>query len=226
MKRSVRKMMKAFRVHGTDETIGETTDFYFDDLKWAVRYLVVLGGTWLDQKHFLVSPIAVRWIDWEEDVIHVDLSKAEAESGPDLDTHKPVSRKVEYDFNKYYRYPMYWLGSGLWGEGYRPDSLAHTVEDKIEGEYQGEDAYHLRSTAEVIGYAVRARDEDFGRVHDFVLDENSWALPYLIVDTAKLLPGRKKLIQTSWIEHVSWADRDLFIDYNSSRIRQEPNIRT
>jgi len=100
------------------------------------------------------------------------------------------------------------------------------MEDKIEGEYQGDDACHLRSTGEVIGYAVRARDEDFGRVYDFVLDENSWALPYLIVDTGRLLPGRKKLVQTSWIEQVSWADRDLSIDHSGSRIRQEPNIRT
>jgi hypothetical protein len=42
---------------------------------------------------------------------------------------------------------------------------------------------HLRSCKELIGYGIEARDGSIGEVRDFVLDERSWTIRDVVVDT-------------------------------------------
>ena len=42
------------------------------------------------------------------------------ERSPDIDTRKPVSRQCEAEYLRYYGYPYYWGGAGLWGMGAYP----------------------------------------------------------------------------------------------------------
>ncbi len=46
MLREVRSMV-GFSIEASDGAIGHTTDSYFDDKDWVIRYLVVQTGTWL-----------------------------------------------------------------------------------------------------------------------------------------------------------------------------------
>ena len=65
---------------------------------------------------------------------------------------------------------------------------------------EGEDDPNLRSTREITGYGIHASDGHIGHVEDFLIDENSWNIRYLIVDTKNLLPGKKVIISVDWIE--------------------------
>jgi len=46
----------------------------------------------------------------------------------------------------------------------------------------------------MIGYAIRAIDGDFGKVHDFYFDDATWTIRYMVAETGNWLLGRKVLI--------------------------------
>jgi hypothetical protein len=87
------RSMKEFHgctIGATDGDIGTVTDGYFDDLSFTVRYLVVDTGGWLTGRKVLLSPIAVRTMDWAARSGHA--AKAQVEQSP-ISIRKPVSRQ-------------------------------------------------------------------------------------------------------------------------------------
>jgi hypothetical protein len=104
MLRSADKLKGAALV-ATDGAIGEVDDFYFDDERWAVRYLVVNTGTWLAGRTVLVSPISIKQVDVPTNQIFTSLTQRQVENSPGLDAHQPVSRRQEAQLLGYYGYP-------------------------------------------------------------------------------------------------------------------------
>ena len=47
------------------------------------------------------------------------------------------------------------------------------------------------------GYAIEASDGDIGTVSDFLFDDASWLVRWLVVDTGNWLSGRKVLLPPS-----------------------------
>ena len=114
------KELHDFTVGASDGEIGEVKDVYFDDERWAIRYMVVEAGGWLNGRKVLISPISVRGVDWDDEVLNVKLSKQQVRDSPSVDTDKPVSRQHEIDYYNYYGYNSYWEGANLWGLGGYP----------------------------------------------------------------------------------------------------------
>ncbi len=54
------------------------------------------------------------------------------------------------------------------------------------------------------GYHIQATDGDIGHVADFLLDDHSWGIRYLLVDTTSWWAGRKVLVSPDWIDCVDW----------------------
>ena len=55
-----------------------------------------------------------------------------------------------------------------------------------------EESNHLRSLKEIKGYRIHARDGEIGHVDDFILDDDTWALRHVVVDTGNWLPEVKR----------------------------------
>ncbi len=107
--------LKGLAIQATDGEIGTVDQFYFDDETWAIRYLTVESGGWLDDRRVLISPISVVNTDWQAKRLDVALTKQQVENSPNIDTHRPVSRQHEAAYLGYYGYPNYWGGTYLWG---------------------------------------------------------------------------------------------------------------
>jgi hypothetical protein len=80
----------------------------------------------------------------------------------------------------------------------------------------------LRSTHDVSGHHVEASDGDIGHVEDFLIDDQTWEIRYLIVDTRDWLPGKQVLISPKWIERVSWSEKQVVVDLTREAIMQAP----
>lgn len=115
MLRSMKNDLRGFTVGATDGDIGQVEEFYFDDQSFTVRHLVVDTGGWLGERKVLISPMALRDIDWGGKRIKAALTKAQVEKSPAIDTDRPVSRQHEIEYYGYYGYPSYWAGPYLWG---------------------------------------------------------------------------------------------------------------
>ena len=213
----------------TDGEIGHVKQAYFDDQAWAVRYLVVDTGTWLSGREVLISPYAVRQPVGTGKTIDVSLTRQQVENSPDIDTHKPVSRQHERDYLSYYAYPEYWAGGELWSmsalpllppnvplAGTEAEIAAHAVEVPAED-------VHLRSSAVVVGYNIQAADHSIGHVKDFLFDDASWAIRYLVIDTRNWWPGGKKvLLATHWIDRIDWAEQTVYTQLTREQVKASP----
>jgi hypothetical protein len=89
---------------------------------------------------------------------------------------------------------------------------------------QGEEAWdpHLRSTHDVSGHHVQASDDEIGHVEDFIIDDETWAIRYLIVGTRNWWPGKKVLVSPQWIKRVSWSESKVFVNLSRETIKQSP----
>jgi hypothetical protein len=74
----------------------------------------------------------------------------------------------------------------------------------------------------VRGYAIHAKDGEIGHIDDFVIDDETWAIRYAIVDTHNWWPGKKVLISPRWIERVSWSESTVFVNLLRETIKLSP----
>jgi sporulation protein YlmC with PRC-barrel domain len=221
------KDLRGYVIRATDGVIGTVDDFYFDDQDWGIRYLVVDTGQWLSGRKVLISPMALGSPDWMIQELPVSLTKAQVKKSPDIDTQKPVSRQHEAEYSRYYGYPHYWGGAGLWGMGAYPGSL--TAQDTITEESSTGSQpprttgdCHLRCSNALIGYHVRAADGDIGHVDDLLVDDQTWAIRYLIVDTNRWWRGRRVLVAPRWVDDVSWFLTTVSVDLTRRAIKHAP----
>lgn len=208
-----------------DGEVGRVHDFYFDNLTWAVRYLVVETGPWLVGRRVLVSPLALERPCGTEEELPVRLTKEQIENSPDVNLAQPVSRQQLRDLHTYYAWP--WYGSPMTqsGAAYTPAIVppAFVEEDlRAREEEQKEDDPYLRSSREVTGYHIQARDGEIGHVDDFLVDPVDWFIRYLIVDTRNWLPGRQVLVSPTWVEEVRWLEQKVHVDLKRETIRKSP----
>lgn len=217
------------KIHATDGEVGSVDEFLFDDDKWTVRYLIVDTGNWLIRHKVLISPVAVGKPDWERRQINVNLTRKQIEDSPGVETDEPVSRRWERDYFGYYTWPYYWGGMNSWGPYVYPGGLASqpfgTPELRQE---QAVDAApdvrddHVRSTKAVTGYGVSAIDGHIGHVQDFILDDETWTIHYLAVDTRDWWPGKRVLLPLDRIENVCWPDGIVTVDLTREQVRDTP----
>ncbi len=206
--------------------IGRCHDFLFDDRTWVIRYMVVKTAKWLPARKVIVSPVFLDEPDWANKRLAVRLTRQEIEGSPSLDEHAPVSRQYEINYHQHYALPFYWVGHDLWGTYPDPYGVIHPVSDQalLEVETSQVEENHLRSTEEVIGYHIAATDGGVGHVEDFLIDDNSWALRYLVVDTKNWLPGHKVLLSPQWIESIDWVNKTVRVDLNTETIKSCPEF--
>ncbi len=214
------KTVKGYKLDSLDGEIGKVQEFYFDDRHWTIRYLAADTGDWLTGRQVLISPYALVTVNTERQNIEINLTKKQIEESPPLESDKPVSRQFEEDYYGYYGWPMYSTGPHIWG--FSPFIVRDPK--KWEEFTNGDNAWdpNLRSTHEVSGYNIQSEDGEIGHVEDFVIDDETWAIRYLIIDTRNWWPGKKVLVSPQWIESVSWSESKVFVNLSREAIRQSP----
>ena len=221
--------LRGYEIHATDGIIGKVQDFLFDDATWTVRWLVVDTGKFLPGRKVIVPPSEVQKPDWRSQLFPVDLSKEQIEKSPALDSEKPVSRQQEVQLTKYFGWHPYWVRGPIEGtvptRDY-PGTSDHPPQGSKEtaaGEGAGEDP-HLRSIAEVRGYHIQAEDGGIGHIEDFIVNDDTWTMRYLVIDTRNLIPGKKVMFATSWVHSVSWEESSAFVSVDRQAVKDSPEF--
>jgi sporulation protein YlmC with PRC-barrel domain len=81
---------------------------------------------------------------------------------------------------------------------------------------------HLQSAKELRGYHIQGTDAEVGHVSDFIIDDETWAVRYLVVDAGNWFIGKKVLIAPHWASRVSWDERKVFLDMSRASIKASP----
>lgn len=224
------KSLSGFTMGASDGEIGKVKEFYFDDETWTVRYLIVETGGWLMGRKVLIAPQPLLTSDWENKVFPVNLTKEQIKNSPNIDTEKPVSRQQEMELYNYYPWGDYW-GGGLWAGGIGVTGMAmaehepmeQAIQKELEASGKQEDEHpHLRSTKEVTGYNIKASDGEIGDVEDFLLNDSTWQIDYLVVDTGKWFPGKKVIISPKMIREIKWETSEVIVKATVDQVKQSP----
>jgi uncharacterized protein YrrD len=230
MNRNIKKIV-GYNLKETDGEIGNVSDFYFDDISWKVRYLVVRTGNWFTGRKVLISPKSLQKADWEKEELTVNLTKDQIKNSPDVDTEKPVSRQQEEQLYGYYPWGTYWgtdpdeHGAGIFGA--MPSDLYNSELESSEAEtvvdVENNDQ-HLRSTDNVTGYKIHATDGEIGKVVDYIIDDATWQIKYIIVETGSWLDSRKVALSVQWIKEVNWENSVMIVSVTTDQVQTSPEF--
>ncbi|OGQ92511.1 MAG: hypothetical protein A2284_07630 [Deltaproteobacteria bacterium RIFOXYA12_FULL_61_11] len=226
------KDLERYTVCATDGDIGSVVNFLLDDERWIVRYLVVQAGgsLFLNGRMVLISPISFRQADWSTQYFHLALTMDKVKNSPSIDVDEPVSRQHERIYYRYYGYPYYWGYSGLWGMVGYPGLLAASKGTEVPAEHAEVPAehaaessdVHLRSARELRGYHIQGSDAAIGHVEDFIVDDESWEIRYLVIDTSNWWVGKKVLVSPQWASSISWLESKVYVDLSQQAIKKSP----
>jgi uncharacterized protein YrrD len=230
--------LKGFVIQGLDGEIGHINDLYFDDDAWVVRYFVAETRSLLSSRKVLLSPMALQEPHWEDRMLKVSLTQGQAQGSPAVDFGQPVTREQEAQYLAYSGLHAYWDGHGLWGDSMYPfnvvpdyiasraDWTARQREDALslrtEGARKRSASPHLRSCEAVLGYHVHTRDGDSGHIADILVDDVTWAIRYLVVDTSNWWTSHKVLIAPAWISALHWDSETVSTDLSRDAIYSSP----
>lgn len=196
-------------VTATDGEIGTIRNFLFDDQSWKVRYLVVDLGSWLKQREVILAVAAVEHIDWTLKNFHVKLTRKQVRKSPGVDESRPVSRQQQMAMRDYFGCFACWLDRE-WGTGSVPTGRKYPLRTRED--------QHLRSVWDLTGYAVWSSDRKMGLLDDFIVDEVSRQISYLIVKNGDWLQSHTALVPTRWVKSISWPNRRIDFELPGSGI--------
>jgi sporulation protein YlmC with PRC-barrel domain len=140
------------KILGSDGVVGHIRGLYVDTDTGTIRYVEVDTGSWLLAHRVLISPSAFGPSYWDDRTLTVEMSRNTIRHGPHA-TH-PCTHEDELRFNEYYGWPPY-------GDREVAGAIGQ-----------------LRHSGELVG----ARTKALARVHDLVIDVDSWELHELVVD--------------------------------------------
>src|SRR5271156_1136730 len=84
----------------------------------------------------------------------------------------------------------------------------------------------LRNTSATDGYFIAASDGHIGTVSDFLFDDVSWLVRWLVVDTGNWLSGRKVLLPPSVLERLDAKEQEFSVRLTMQQVKDSPEIDT
>ena len=185
-----------------DGEVGTVRDAYVHEVQWTARYLVVDTGGWLSGRRVWVDTRSVELMERHLRTVWVSLSRERIESSPRIDLERPISGAQVLQLNRHYGYPA--AGSPLMpvesGAGL-PDS-------------------QFRSAREILRCALITADAWVGAIKEIFFDDETWRLPYLIVQTGRWLLGRRVLVPVEHVRAVDWRAHGIKVDQTRQQVEE------
>lgn len=203
------KQLYEKKLAASDSDIGHVKDFYFNDQQWAIRYVVADTGSWLSGRLVLIPAIAFGSLRQGADCLLVNLTRQQIENSPAIESHKPVSLQ----------YQAYWDGVETWGMGGFPEALPppHIIPSESRG-----DVLHLQSTQALTGYPIQTSEGAIGHVIDFVMDDRSWTICHLVVETGHWYSHKEIVISPKHIDRIGYEESKVFVNVTKEAILEAP----
>jgi hypothetical protein len=198
-----------YKLIATDGEVGKCDDFLFEEQPWIVRYMVADIGGFIHRHKVLIPFIELEKPDRSAQLFHLDLTKEQIEKCPLLSEGESASQQYERISHLYFGWPSHWVEDDLENTLSTTSGVIRKSEDAQDSD---DKESSLRSINEVTGYHVNAIDGKAGKVSDFIVDDNIWAIRFLVVDIQNSVNDKKVLLAPDWVNTVDWLNRIINID--------------
>lgn len=204
---------------------GVVHDFYFDDQIWIIRYLVVRLGEEAAGRKVIVSPAAFRKPDEAKRQFSIKLTETELKYSPSFEFPQQAA---EVELHRDYTWaPRDRLGGSLYN-----DRTFEITPDSVEAGFRLKEAErtlglemknsNLQSARAVTGYQFQAQDGRLGSIEDFIVNDETWGIYYLVVDTGHWYPDQKVLISPFSISEISRTKARVLLNLNWEVVQNGP----
>jgi len=82
----------------------------------------------------------------------------------------------------------------------------------------------LRYLEDLISTSVNATDGEIGKVCNFLFDDQSWMIRYLVVDVGGWLARRDVVISVSAIDQPNWKTKTCCVHLTKEQVRNSPPV--
>ena len=82
----------------------------------------------------------------------------------------------------------------------------------------------LHKTNRMRGFHIHATDGAIGHVDDFLVDEGTWHIRYLVVDTSNWIGGRWVLISPTVVSSIDSGGSKVHVSLSREEIRRSSSI--
>jgi hypothetical protein len=91
-----------YHIHAVDGEIGHAENFLVDDVDWNLRYIIVNTKNWWLGERVLISPRAVRRIEWMDRLIYLEVDRQKVKTSATYDPSIAEDRAhAESVFSRY-----------------------------------------------------------------------------------------------------------------------------
>ncbi len=94
-----------YHIHAADGEIGHVENLMIDDGDWSIHYFVVDTRNWWFGKRVLISPLAVKTIDWFDHRVELDVSREQVKLSPPWDPMDAFNRDYAKRLHSHYGWP-------------------------------------------------------------------------------------------------------------------------
>jgi hypothetical protein len=211
-------------LEATDGDIGTIVDMYFDDVSWAVRFIVLKTSEWLSWCDLLIPAGAVSRHGGKRGSLAVTGSKDQMRHNPGVHAGLPVYRRQENGRFEYHPWRDYWEGifsvNKVWGSVVPALGMGGQVEEEVsESGKPAQADLHLGSAREMIGYSIHATDGSIGHVRDFIFDDQTLNMAYLEVGIPNWFGGRRVFVAVRRVREVLWESAEVVVDVGVSEVK-------
>jgi len=82
----------------------------------------------------------------------------------------------------------------------------------------------LHRLSRINGFHVTAADGPIGHIDDFIVDEATWQVRYLVVDTSNWMGGKWVAVSPTSVTGLEWAEQRLTVSLTREEIRSSPTL--
>lgn len=215
-----------YKLMTADGEAGEIKDALYDERDWVLRYVVVETGGWLSGRELLIPPSVLGAPDSARREFPVSMTRDQLSNSPPREAGEDITRRHEEDLYRYYGWEPYWVPEGAMGPlpgtvmVESPEEAAETQTAVLEERHAEP---RLRSIKDTLGFKVHGVDEDLGKVDNFLMDDETWDVRYVVLNTGGLFKSRRVPISVRWINNLDWENHALHLDLGKKDVHDSPD---
>jgi hypothetical protein len=215
------KALVDYLIRGKDGLLGSVDDFYIDDNKWIIRYLVVDPTEDLRASPALIPSILMDYPGCrdQDQVLTTVLTRKQVSKSPDVVSSLPMTRWNEIKLSNYY---------GLAKDSRLVEAKSLSMEFVCEEKgsvFMSDWDPNLKSINKLYDFKINAKDGKVGKLNDFIVDTETWVLFNMVVETDEcLLPARKILVSPAWIIKLDASQKSIDMGQSKRRIQNSPDF--
>jgi len=82
----------------------------------------------------------------------------------------------------------------------------------------------VHRSEKVRGFHLHASDGPIGHVDDFLFDEQTWTIRYLVIDTSNWVGGRTVLVSTGIVTRIAPVEREIHVSVSRADVKAGPSL--